>query len=165
MKAAIEDWYGWFTAASSGLQSPFLLFVRMYWGWQFIVTGWAKVNNIDKVAGFFTTLGIPLPGLSAHFVAGLELVGGILLMLGLGTRLTGLLLSTNMLAAYITADRAALLSFLNDPDKFTSAAPFTFLAASMVALIFGAGLFSVDSWIVWKRRPRVELRHPLARAD
>jgi putative oxidoreductase len=153
MKAAFESFFRRLTAAASGLQSAFLLFVRLYWGWQFIGTGWGKVNNIVKVSSFFTTLGIPFPELNAHFVAGLELAGGILLVLGLGSRLIGLLLSTNMLVAYMAADREALLSFLSDPDKFTAAAPFTFLAASLVAFVFGAGRYSVDSWIGWRNRP------------
>jgi putative oxidoreductase len=68
------------TWGASGLQSPFLLLVRLYWGWQFIETGWGKMNNIPKVTTFFTSLGIPFPGLNAHFIAGLEFLGGILLV-------------------------------------------------------------------------------------
>ncbi|MBI3680081.1 MAG: DoxX family protein [Acidobacteria bacterium] len=156
MKAPIENCFRWLNTGASSLQSPFLLLVRLYWGWQFIETGWGKVNNIGKVTAFFTTLGIPLPGLNAHLVAGLELVGGLLLILGLGARPIGFLLSINMLVAYITADREALLSFISDPDKFTAAAPFTFLVASLIVLIFGAGWFSMDSWIAWRRRPKTE---------
>jgi putative oxidoreductase len=147
MKAMIENYLRLLNIGARSLQSPFLLLVRLYWGWQFIVTGWGKVNNIEKVTNFFTTLGIPFPGINAHFIAGLELVGGILLVLGLASRPIGLLLSVNMLVAYITADREALLSFISDPDKFTAAAPFTFLVASLIVLIFGGGWFSVDTWI------------------
>ena len=46
--------------------------------------------------------------------------------------------------AYITADRAALLSIFSDPDNFYAAAPFTFLMASLIVLIFGPGRFSLD---------------------
>jgi len=138
--------------AAAGLQSPFLLLVRLYWGWQFLETGWGKVNNIAKVTAFFTTLGIPAPAVNAHFIAGLELVGGILLVLGLAARPIGLLLSSNMLVAYITADREALFSIFSDPDKFYAAAPYTFLIASLIVLIFGAGIYSVDNWIQARRR-------------
>jgi putative oxidoreductase len=74
-------------------------------------------------------------------------VGGFLLALGLASRLPSLLLVGDMLVAYITADRAALLSFFSDPDKFVAAAPCTFLCASLLILIFGPGRFSVDMWI------------------
>ena len=159
MKAFIEDGYQLLTSAANALQSPFLLFVRLYWGWQFIQTGWGKVNNMDKVTNYFTQLGIPLPGVSAHFVAGVELFGGILLVLGLASRLTGLVLTVNMLVAYIAADRQALLSIISDPDKFTGATPYTFFFASLVVLIFGAGKLSADGWLAAR-----ELNHERAHA-
>ena len=62
----------------SHLQSPFLLAVRLYWGWQFAQTGWGKMHNIAKITAFFTSLNIPFPAFNAHFVAGLEFFGGIL---------------------------------------------------------------------------------------
>jgi putative oxidoreductase len=66
------------------------------------------------------------------------------LVLGLGSRLIGLVLSVNMLMAYITADREALMSVFSDPGKFYNADPFTFLMASLLVFIFGAGFFSLD---------------------
>jgi len=137
--------YARFAALASYLQSPFLLLIRLYWGWQLVQSGWGKLHNLDKVTQFFITLNIPFPAASAHFVASLELVGGILLILGLGSKLIGLLLSVNMLAAYWTADREALLAVFSDPGKFYAADPYTFLFASAMILIFGAGLFSVDA--------------------
>ena len=137
---------------ADSLQSLFLLAVRLYWGWQFAQDGWGKLNNLDKVTEFFTSLGLPAPGLTAAFIGGLELVGGILLAIGLGSRLIALLLTGNMLVAYITADREALLSVLSDPDKFYAASPYTYLFASAIVLIFGPGKFSVDAWLTkkWK---------------
>ena len=152
MKMQIETLLRLLNNLAEGMQSPFLLLVRLYWGWQFIETGWGKVNNIGKVVEFFTTLGIPAPALNAHFIAGLELIGGILLVLGLAARPIGLLLTSNMLVAYATADREALFSIFREPDKFYAAAPYTFLIASLIVLIFGAGKFSLDSWIVSRRK-------------
>jgi putative oxidoreductase len=51
-----------------------------------------------------------------------------------------------MLVAYITADREALFSIFSSPDKFTGAAPYNFLAASLIVLIFGPGRVSVDAF-------------------
>jgi putative oxidoreductase len=130
---------------ASYLQSPFLLAVRLYWGWQFAQTGWGKLHNIQKITGFFATLNIPFPAFNAHFVSVLEFVGGLLLIFGIGTRLSGLLLAGNMLVAYWTADHEALVSIFSEPGKFYVADPYTFLFASLMVLIFGAGLFSVDA--------------------
>src|ERR1700739_2912072 len=142
IKQAIEKYYALLIAASSRLQSPFLLAVRLYWGWQFMQTGWGKLSNLEKVTGFFTRLGIPAPAFNATFVSGLEFVGGVLLILGLGSRLIALPLVINMIVAYVTADREALFSFLSNPDKFIAAAPYTFLFAALLVLIFGPGRFS-----------------------
>lgn len=150
MKHQLERLCRLLNAAASSLQSPFLLAVRLYWGWQFTQDGWGKITNLDKVTEFFTTLGLPMPGVTAAFVSGLELVGGVLLALGLGTRLIALLLTCNMLMAFITADREALFSVLSDPDTFYKAAPYTYLFASLIILIFGPGKFSLDAWIARK---------------
>jgi putative oxidoreductase len=126
------------------LQSPFLLLVRLYWGWQLVQSGWGKLHNLEKVTDFFTSLGLPMPAQMAVFISCVELFGGIFLALGLLSRLTALVLTVNLITAYITADREALFSVFSDPDKFYAAAPYTFLVASLIVLIFGAGKFSLD---------------------
>src|SRR5713226_10134066 len=123
--------------AISHLQSPFLLAVRLYWGWQFFQTGLGKLMHIPKVVGFFTTLGIPFPAFNAYFVSSLECVGGALLFLGLGSRVIALPLTIDMLVAYIAADREALFSIFSDPGKFYAADPYTFFFASLLILVFG----------------------------
>jgi len=136
--------YGLLIRWASLLQSPFLLLVRLYWGWQFAQSGWGKLHNLGRVTEFFVSLNIPLPGLTATFCSGLEFVGGVLLILGLGSRIIGLLLTGNMLVAYWTADREALKSVFSDPGKFYNADPYTFLFASIMVLVFGPGNFSLD---------------------
>jgi putative oxidoreductase len=141
----LVQWYSRFSKATSYLQSPLLLVVRLYWGWQFVVSGWAKMHNGPRFTAYLASINIPFPAASAHFVAGVEFFGGLLLILGLASRLTGLILAGNMLVAYWTADHEALLSFFSDPDKFTSAAEITFLMAALVILVFGPGMFSLDA--------------------
>jgi len=147
MIKTVEKFYRLLIVVTSSLQSPFLLMVRLYWGWQLAQSGWGKLHNIDKVTEFFTSLGLPAPGLTAHFIASLEFVGGVLLILVLASRLIAVALTINMIMAYITADHDALMSIFSDPDKFYAAAPYTFLFASLLVLIFGPGLFSVDAAI------------------
>lgn len=146
--------YSIFVKCGNSLQPFLLLFVRLYWGWQFVVDGWGKLHNLPKVIEYFGSLGLPMPGPTAYFVSILELVGGVLLALGLGSRLIALLLTGNMTVAYITGDREALLSIFSDPDKFSAAAPFTYLMASLLILIFGPGRFSLDHFVAryWEQR-------------
>ena len=145
--------YALLTSAGNSLQSPFLLVVRLYWGWQFAQTGWGKLQNIHKVIDFFTSLGIPAPALNAWFVSGLEFVGGILLIVGLGSRLTALLLAIDMIVAYIATDTEALRSIISDPGKLYADAAYTFLFASLLILIFGPGRFALDYLLALDRKP------------
>jgi putative oxidoreductase len=157
MMQLAEKYYRLLIRVTSSLQSPFLLAVRLYWGWQFAQTGWGKLNDISKVIGFFTDLGIPAPALNAYFVSALEFGGGLLLVFGLGSRLIALPLVIDMIVAYIAADREALFSIISNPDKFTAAAPYTFLVASLIVLIFGPGKASVDAFLAGRiGRRRVE---------
>jgi putative oxidoreductase len=150
----------WFAHAHAGfcnvarkLRSPLLLAIRLYWGWQLIQTGLGKLRNQPRIVDFFTSLNIPFPALSAHFVSGLEFLGGILLIVGLFSRPISLLLTGSMFVAYWTADREALFSIFSDPGKFYAADPFTFLFAALLILVFGPGLFSLDALIASRFRP------------
>jgi putative oxidoreductase len=146
--------YGWFLRAANACQSVFLLAIRLYWGWQFWQAGWGKLHSIPKVTDYFTSLGIPAPGINAWFISLLETVGGILLALGLFSRPLALMLTVDMIVAYIVGDRDALHSIFSDPDKFYAAAPYTFLFASLIILFFGPGKISLDNLIVWYRKKR-----------
>ncbi|HTW48095.1 MAG TPA: DoxX family protein [Acidobacteriaceae bacterium] len=150
-KDAIAHLYIRFQHGSAALQSPFLLLVRVYWGWQFAQSGWGRLHHLDTATQFFASLGLPAPGPTVVFISLLEFVGGLLLIAGLGTRLTGLLLAGDMIGAYALSDREAFASILTDPGKFYGADPYTFLFASLLVLIFGAGTISLDYWL-WRRR-------------
>ena len=152
---SLRPLYRRFINLLNALQSPILLAIRLYWGYQFVQTGWGKLQDISKPIDYFTQLGIPLPVLNAWFVSLLEFGGGILLILGLASRLISIPLVIDMIVAYIAADREALKSIFSDPDKFMAAAPFTFLCISILILFFGPGSISLDYLIA----RYVEKRH------
>jgi len=137
--------YQRFFGAVDYLRSPFLLAVRLYWGWQLVQSGWGKLHNLPKVTEFFTSLNLPMPAQMAVIISCVEFCGGIFLAVGLLSRLTALVLTVNMIMAYVIADREALQSFFSDPDKFSAAAPYVFLIASLIILIFGPGKASLDT--------------------
>lgn len=158
MRRTIEKLYELLIRASSSLQTPFLLIIRLYWGWQFHTDGAGKLHNIGRVVDYFTTLGIPAPAFTAYSISWLEFVGGFLLLLGLASRPIALMLAVNMIVAYIAGDREALMSIFSDPDKFYAAAPYTYLFASLIVLIFGPGKISLDAWIASRRKRRTRTR-------
>src|SRR5713226_2705024 len=104
----------------------------------------SNLHNLGKVTDFFTSLNLPMPAQMAVFISCVEFFGGLFLAIGLFSRMTALVLTINMIMAYVTADREALFSIISDPDKFYAAAPYVFLIASLIILIFGPGKFCVD---------------------
>lgn len=120
------------------------LVARIVFGQAFAITGWGKLQNLDRVIGFFTDLGIPLPGLQAPMVAVLEFVGGILLVFGLGTRLVAMLLLSTMIVALATADRASLLQGFVLDESLANVTPLPFVVALLWLIAKGAGRVSVD---------------------
>jgi putative oxidoreductase len=144
-----QQWHCQLFTLVSYLQSPFLLLVRLYWGWQLSQSGWGKLHHLSNVGEYFATLGLPMPAQMAVFIACVEFFGGSFLALGLASRITGLVLTVNLTMAYVIGDREALLSFFSDPDKFVAAAPFAFLMVALIVLIFGAGRISADTVIAF----------------
>jgi putative oxidoreductase len=145
--------YDRFRRGASSLQSLFLLAVRLYWGWQFAQSGWGRLHHIPQATQFFASLHLPFPQATVVFVSTVEFIGGILLAIGLASRLVGLVLAIDMIVAYVTADPEALHAIFRDPGKFYNADPYTFLFASLLVLIFGPGRFAVD-WLLGLERKR-----------
>jgi putative oxidoreductase len=133
----------------NSLRSPLLLAIRLYWGWQFATDGWGKLTHHDRVAEFFTTLGLAAPGATAWLVAGIEFCGGILFAAGLASRLVSLVLFVNMTMAYLSVpdDRVNFSHIFSKPEDFYGASPYTYWFAALLILILGPGLFAVDTLI------------------
>lgn len=131
------------------LQSPLLLAIRLYWGWQFMQDGWGKFTHLARVASFFGSIHLPAPYATALFISMVELIGGIFFALGLASRLTSLVLFVNMTVAYLAVpdDRVNFSHILSNPSDFYNATPYTYWFAALIILIFGAGIFAVDTVI------------------
>ncbi|MEI9893509.1 MAG: DoxX family protein [Chthoniobacter sp.] len=72
--------YALLIRGASYLQSPFLLLVRLYWGWSFFQTGKGKLSDLSKPTEYFASLHIPLPALNAVLAGATECFGGLLLL-------------------------------------------------------------------------------------
>jgi putative oxidoreductase len=121
------------------------LLTRLVVGWGFHVTGHGKLGDLGKVTGFFTDLGIPFPGANAAFIASLEFVGGLFLILGLGTRIFAALLSCTMIVALLTADKPTFIQKF--PADLTDVTSFTYLLLLIWLVFYGPGPVSVDRFL------------------
>jgi putative oxidoreductase len=145
MKTAVDLFRRGYKLLISGanlLQSPFLLLLRVYFFWQLFQTGQGKLAHIGKISDYFASLGIPLPTLNAYMAGATEMVGSLLLIIGLASRLTAIPITVVMAVAYLNAD-----GIFSDPDKFVKADPFPYLISALIVLLFGPGKLSVDALI------------------
>ena len=131
------------------LQSPVLLLIRLYWGYQFAVAGFGKLMSLDSVTQFFQTLGIPYPYYNAILAGSVEMVGGALLFLGLISRIAAIPLLFVTCVAYYTASHDALVTLIIqfDPGPFFQDSVFLFAYAALLVFCFGPGKISFDYWV------------------
>ena len=79
-----------------------ILLLRLMAGGVFFWEGLLKFVYVNQGVGRFTKLGIPFPAFSATFVAYLEIVGGLLLISGLATRLIAVPFIGEMIVAILS---------------------------------------------------------------
>lgn len=141
--------HGKFVLVGGWLQSPLLLAIRLYWGWQFAQDGWGKLTHLARVTEFFASLNLPAPGATALMVASVEFFGGILFAAGLASRLVPLVLFVNMTVAYLSVpdDRVNFSHIFSNPSDFYGASPYTYWFAALLILILGPGTIAVDTLI------------------
>ena len=125
---------------------PFL--ARVSVGLVFVTTGWGKLQNLDQVIEFFRSLGIPAPEYQAPFVAATELSCGLLLVLGLATRIAAVPLVVTM----VVAIRTALWTELEGVIDLFGREEYLFIILLAWLVIAGAGAVSLDAIIA--RTPR-----------
>lgn len=123
-----------------------LLLVRLVIGEAFFQAGQGKWAHLERTTSFFEGLGIPFPGANAAFIASLELLGGVALILGLGTRVFSALLLSTMVVALLTAERAGFLSaLLHQGDQgLTDITAFVYLVFLSLLVTQGPGALSLD---------------------
>jgi putative oxidoreductase len=120
----------------------------------FIAHGAQKVFQfgIAGVTQGFAQMGVPLPQITAPLVAGLELVGGVLLLVGFLTRPVALLLAIDMVGAIVLVHLKNGF-FLPNGIEFA----LILLATSLALALAGPGALSIDAAIVNRRGGRGDL--------
>lgn len=144
--------YELFTRCANRLQSFALLALRIGIGFGLWFSAYGHLTHVDRMVNQFMEWGIPFPKFNVYMSGLTEAVGGILLILGLGTRFISIPLFFNFVVAYATASKDEFRQLLHLKDGGTwsawgdivndSAMPF--LVSALVTLAFGAGKYSLD---------------------
>ena len=123
------------------------LAARLVVGWTFMWSGWEKLNALPQITQNFIDWGIPLPHVLAPFVSGVEFVGGVLLLLGLFTRIAAVPLVVVMIVAVLSAK-------LNQVDSLETLLGFeeiAYMALFGWLAVAGPGPVSLD-WLLQRWR-------------
>jgi putative oxidoreductase len=127
------------------------LVARIVVGWVFLWSGWGKLNALPRMIENFTSWGIPYPEILTPFASGVEFVGGILLLVGLFTRVAAAPLIVVMVVAIISAKWA-------DVDSLETLLGFeemSYLALFLWLAIAGPGPVSFDYLLTRGRKDRL----------
>jgi uncharacterized membrane protein YphA (DoxX/SURF4 family) len=138
-----------------------VLLIRFLVGAVFVSEGLQKfLFPAELSVGRFTKIGLPSPEMLAPFVGGVEIVGGLLLLLGLFTRLAAVALIVDMLVAIATTKMPMLLK--DDFWKMAHGActDWSMLLGALFLLLVGAGAWSLAARLAraapgssaWERR-------------
>jgi len=102
--------------------------------------------------GRFIKIGIPAPEIMAPFVGVVEIVGGLLLLFGLFSRLASIALIIDMLVAISTTKIPMLFKDGIWAMLHESRVDFSMLFGCIFILISGAGIFSIDHFLSNKEK-------------
>ena len=125
---------------STYFQSIALFFARLLVAYGFYEPAIMKWSDIGAVAQWFGSMGIPFPTLNAYMAASTELLGVVLLTLGLFTRLISIPLIMIMIVAIVTVHLPHGFSSGNNGFEI----PLYYMSFLLIFFSHGAGKFSVD---------------------
>jgi putative oxidoreductase len=139
-----------------------LLPLRLVVGYGFLAHGMAKWNRgPEKFAKLLTVIGVPAPGITARVVVGVELLGGLAIMLGVLVLLASVPLIGSMIVAMFTIHVHYGFSAVNTIG-LTATGPvlgppgyeinLLYVGALLALALTGPGALSVDGWLRSRRR-------------
>lgn len=116
------------------------LLARLTIGYVFIESGLGKFKDLSQVVEYFQSLNIPLASIQAPIVSGLELICGVLVLIGFCTRWASLCLIGIMSVALITAKRDELA----DISALLGMIEFLYIVILGYLYAYGSHFFALD---------------------
>jgi len=133
------------TYPASAVQDTLALIGRLVLAWFFVPAGWGKIAGFAGTVGYATSAGLPLPEAGVAIGLAIELVGGLLLLVGFGTRWAALALALfTVVAAFFFHNYWAMPEAQQMMQKLNFTKNLAIAAGLLAFAAFGAGRFSID---------------------
>ena len=136
----LKEFYLELSVLFNYLQSFSLLFARVTLAYGFYTPALTKWNNFDTTTQWFSSLGIPFASFATLLTASVEIMGVVLLTLGLFTRIITIPLMFVMGVATFTVHIYNGFSVANNGFEI----PLYFFLFLLILISHGAGKFSLD---------------------
>ncbi len=117
-----------------------LLFIRLILAYGFFNPAMMKLKDINSIAEWFGSMGIPMPTLNAYLATGTEILGVILLTLGLFSRIISIPLIITMIVAIVTVHGENGFDAGNNGFEI----PLYYMIMLFTLLVYGSGKISLD---------------------
>ena len=124
-----------------------ILAVRLMIGGVFLLEGIKKFLFVEQWgAGRFTRIGIPAPHVMGPFVGAVEITCGLLVLLGLRTRLAAIPLLAVICTAIATTKIPILIKSGFWPMEAEARTDYSMLLGLIFLVLAGSGCWSLDAW-------------------
>ena len=130
----------------SALQNPFALLARLLLAALFLPAGISKISGFAGTAGYIGSVGLPMPELGAAIAIAVEVLGGIALIIGFGTRWAALALAVfTLVASFFFHAYWALPAEQQMMQQLMFMKNIGVVGGLLALAAFGAGAFSLDA--------------------
>ncbi|MCU1273476.1 MAG: DoxX [Bryobacterales bacterium] len=136
--------------AGNLLQPTALLVVRLLWGWRLYLSGFDHLTHVANTYKNFVEWHVPFARLNVYVSGMTEMIGGLLLLLGVFTRGAALIVFFNFCVALWATSRSEFAGLVVGPERWDHLRSivddnaFPFWTLGLILFSFGPGKLSVD---------------------